>query len=175
MTTPSPSSTPSSPSPTPSASSDSTAGPLTVTVDELPQLQGTTMGPSEWRTITQEDIDVFADLTGDHNPIHVDEEVAAASVYGTRIAHGLLSLSIVVPHLSQLWKVTGVGMGINYGLNRVRFPAPTPAGGRVRASAEVLEVTELDGGWQVVLKVTYEVEGGTKPVCVAEFVLRYYR
>ncbi|NUL45621.1 MaoC family dehydratase [Cellulosimicrobium funkei] len=149
--------------------------PLTVTLDELPELQGRTLGPSDWRTISQEDIDVFADLTGDHNPIHVDEAFAAASAFGTRIAHGLLSLSIVVPHLAQLWKVTGAGVGINYGLNKVRFPAPTPAGARVRAGAEVLEVTELDGGVQVVLKVTYEIEGGDKPVCVAEFVLRYYR
>ncbi|GAA1123542.1 MaoC family dehydratase [Citricoccus alkalitolerans] len=149
--------------------------PVIVSLDDLPGLQGRTLGPSDWRTISQEDIDVFADLTGDHNPIHVDEAFAASSVYGTRIAHGLLSLSIVVPHLAQLWKVTGAGVGINYGLNKVRFPAPTPAGARVRAGAEVLEVTELDGGWQVVLKVTYELEGGEKPVCVAEFVLRYYR
>lgn len=149
--------------------------PLTVTVDELPDLQGRTLGPSDWRTIGQEDIDVFADLTGDHNPVHVDEAFAATTSYGTRIAHGLLSLSIVVPHLAQLWKVTGASLGINYGLNKVRFPAPAPAASRIRAWAQVLEVTELVGGWQVVLKVTYEIEGGEKPVCVAEFVLRYYR
>lgn len=149
--------------------------PLRVALDDLPGVQGAELGPSEWREITQDDVNVFADLTGDHNPIHVDADAAAASPFGTRIAHGLLTLSIVVPHLSQLWTVTGVGTGINYGLNRVRFPAPVPSGSRIRVRGQIGEVTEISGGYQVVLPLVFEREGGDKPVCAAEFVLRYYR
>lgn len=149
--------------------------PLTVPIDDLPGLKGAELGPSDWRAITQDDVNVFADLTGDHNPIHLDEEFAAASPFGTRIVHGLLTLSDVVPHMSQLLKVTGVGLGINYGLNRVRFPAPVPVGSRIRVRGQLADVTEIDGGYQAVQSLVFEREGGDKPVCVAEFVLRYYR
>lgn len=148
---------------------------VSVTYNELSSLQGQTFGPSSWREISQDDINVYADLSGDHNPIHVNEEFAAQTPFGGRIAHGLLTLSLVVPHLQEVFKVTGAGMGINYGLNRVRFPAPVPSGARIRVSGEVAEVTELEGGYQLVVPVTFEVEGGAKPVCVAEFVLRYYK
>lgn len=156
----------------PSVVSDSSV--VTVPVGELGSLEGVSFGPSSWREITQDDIDVFARVTGDDNPIHVDEEFAAASPYGTRIAHGLLTLSAVVPMMREVFSVTGASMGINYGLNRVRFPAAVPTGGRVRIQGKITEVTEVTGGWQLVAAVTYELEGGTKPVCVAEFVLRYY-
>jgi len=142
--------------------------------DELAHAEGVTFGPSSWRPVPQQQIDEFADLTGDHNPIHVDEDLAAASPFGTRIAHGLLTLSLVVPHLKETFKVTGSGTNVNYGLNRVRFPAPVPSGSRIRTSGRVLEVTDLGNGYQLVVAVTFEVEGGNKPVCVAEFVFRYY-
>ncbi|NEE00480.1 MaoC family dehydratase [Phytoactinopolyspora halotolerans] len=147
---------------------------LSVPVDKLETLEGAGFGPSSWREIGQDDIDVFARLTGDDNPIHVDADAAAKSPYGTRIAHGLLTLSCVVPMMREVFSVTGAAMGINYGLNRVRFPAAVPAGARIRIHGQVIEVTEIAGGWQTVVSVTYEVEGGEKPACVAEFVLRYY-
>ncbi|NDL56467.1 MaoC family dehydratase [Phytoactinopolyspora mesophila] len=147
---------------------------LSTTVDKIETLEGATFGPSSWHVIGQDDIDLFAGLTGDDNPIHVDADVAAKSPYGTRIAHGLLTLSSVVPMMREVFSVTGASMGINYGLNRVRFPAAVPAGARIRIHGQVTEVTEISGGWQLVASVTYEVEGGEKPACVAEFVLRYY-
>jgi acyl dehydratase len=152
--------------------SDSAA--LSVPVDKMATLEGAMFGPSSWHEISQDDIDVFARLTGDDNPIHVDADIAAKSPYGTRIAHGLLTLSSVVPMMREVFSVTGASMGINYGLNRVRFPAAVPAGARIRIHGQVTEVTEIPGGWQIVASVTYEVEGGEKPACVAEFVLRYY-
>ncbi|HLS49911.1 MAG TPA: MaoC family dehydratase [Actinomycetaceae bacterium] len=148
---------------------------LAVDVEELPSLQGRTFGPSEWREVTQDDINVFAQVTGDDNPIHVDPEFAKETPYGTTIAHGLLTLSLVVPMMRDVFTVTGAGMGINYGLNRLRFPAPVPVGARLRVSGEVTAVNEIKGGWQLETTVTWEVEGGDKPACVAEMLLRYYR
>ncbi|GAA4415976.1 3-hydroxyacyl-thioester dehydratase HtdZ [Georgenia halophila] len=147
---------------------------LTAPVSQVGTLEGAAFGPSSWREIGQDDVDVFARLTGDDNPIHVDADAAARSPYGTRIAHGLLTLSFVVPMLREVFSVTGASTGIVYGLNRVRFPAAVPAGARVRIRGQVAEVTEVSGGWQAVLSLTYEVEGNEKPACVAEFVLRYY-
>lgn len=147
---------------------------LSVSVDQMGTLAGATFGPSSWRKIAQNDIDDFARLTGDDNPIHVDADFAKESPYGTRIAHGLLTLSAVVPMLREIFSVTGASMGINYGLNKVRFPAPVPTGARIRANGHVAEVSEVPGGYQAVLTLTYEVEGNEKPACVAEFVVRYY-
>lgn len=153
----------------------SESGALTARLDDLPGLVGLRFGPSSWRTISQSDVDRFADLSGDHNPIHIDPIAAAATPFGTTIAHGFLTLSLVVPLMAEVFEVTEVGMGINYGLNKLRFPAPVPVGSRVRVTGVVESVTEVSGGFQVEPTVTFEIEGGTKPVCVAEMVLRYYR
>jgi acyl dehydratase len=134
---------------------------------------GDTFGPSSWVDIPQEKIDAFAEATGDHQWIHVDPERAREGPFGTTIAHGYLTLSLLPAASSELLPRDG-SMGINYGLNRVRFPAPVPVGSRVRASFEVRAVDEIEGGVQVTMGATVEREGGDKPVCVAEVVFRYY-
>jgi acyl dehydratase len=137
---------------------------------------GDEFGPSSWLEVTQERIDRFADATGDHQWIHVDPEKAAQGPFGTTIAHGFLTLSLLVNFLYEVRPETGeFRMGINYGVNRVRFPAPVPVGSKLRAHFKVLELTEVDGGIQVVTEGTVEREGGEKPVCVAEMVSRHYR
>jgi acyl dehydratase len=141
---------------------------------ELRAATGTVLGPSEWITVDQTQIDGFADATGDHQWIHVDPERAAAGPFGTTIAHGFLTLSLVPVLLQGLYRVEGVRMAVNYGLNRVRFPAPVPVGSRLRGSAEIAEVSEVQGGAQVLMRTTIEREGGEKPVCVAETVVRIY-
>jgi acyl dehydratase len=143
-------------------------------IEPLKELFGQELGPSDWLEVTQEDIDRFADVSRDHQWIHVDPERAATeSPYGTTVAHGNLTLSLVDSFRPQLIQNRGVKMGINYGFNKVRFPAAVPAGTRVRARAELLTVEELgDGWWQVVTKYTIEGEQSEKPVCVAESVGR---
>jgi acyl dehydratase len=137
---------------------------------------GDEFGPSDWLEITQDRIDGFADATGDHQWIHVDPERAAEGPFGTTIAHGFLTLSLLVKFLYEVRPESGeYRMGINYGVNKVRFPAPVPVGSRIRAHFEVLEVSEVEGGIQVVTKGTIEREGEEKPVCVAEMVSRHYR
>jgi len=137
---------------------------------------GDTFGPSGWLEITQERIDEFADATGDHQWIHVDPERAAQGPFGTTIAHGFLTLSLLIKFIEEVRPSSGeFRMGINYGVNRVRFPAPVPVGSKLRAHFEVLEVSDVEGGIQVVTKGTVEREGGEKPVCVAELVSRHYR
>jgi acyl dehydratase len=134
---------------------------------------GDTYGPSSWIDVTQERIDGFAEVTGDHQWIHVDPERAKDGPFGTTIAHGYLTLSLLPVASYEVVPRQG-GMGINYGLNRVRFPAPVPVGSRVRATFEVLGVEEQDWGGQATMQATVEREGGDKPVCVAEIVFRYY-
>ncbi len=149
--------------------------PLTVNgIDELKDLVGETVGPGEWREVTQEMIDAFADLSGDDQWIHVDVERAKTeSPFGTTVAHGNLTLSMIDGFRRGLLESTGFKLGVNYGWNKVRFPAPVPAGARVRASVEVLTVDEVGGGWfQVTQRWTVEVEGNEKPACVAESVGR---
>lgn len=148
---------------------------LSVSVDQLPELQGATFGPSSWQTITQEDIQQYADVSGDHNPIHTDPEAAAQSPFGTVVAHGYLTLSRMVPLMAEVFEVTEISSGINYGLDKLRFPAPVPAGGRIRIRGTVTEVAEIPGGHQVHADLTWDVDGNEKPACVAKQVLRYYR
>ena len=147
----------------------------TTTMSELPGLVGTELGSSEWFEVTQEAVNTFAEATGDHQWIHVDVERAKKeSPFGGPIAHGYLTLSLLVPMLAEVLVVTDTAMGVNYGLNKVRFPSPVPVGSKVRASATLTDVTEIAGGLQYVLAVTVEREGGDKPVCIAEPVFRYY-
>jgi len=143
-------------------------------IEGLREIVGQTIGPSEWREVTQEDIDLFARLSGDDQWIHVDVERAKEeSPFGTTIAHGNLTLSVIDGLRLALIESTGFKLGVNYGWNKVRFPAPVPAGARVRATAEVVEVEEVKDGWfQVVTRFTVEVEGNDKPACVADSVGR---
>jgi acyl dehydratase len=135
---------------------------------------GETIGPGEWREVTQADIDDFARLCGDDQWIHVDVERARTeSPFGTTVAHGNLTLSMIDGLRKQLIESTGFKMGVNYGWNKVRFPAPVPAGARIRAAAEIVTIDEVGGGWyQQVTRFTVEVEGSEKPCCVAESVGR---
>ena len=147
----------------------------TTTMGELAGLQGQELGSSDWYEVTQEAVNLFADATGDHQWIHVDVERAKKeSPFGGPIAHGYLTLSLLVPLLAQVLTVSDAVMGVNYGLNKVRFPSPVPVGSKVRASASLKEVTEFAGGLQYSLTVTVEREGSDKPVCVAEPVYRVY-
>ncbi|WP_345750404.1 MaoC family dehydratase [Microbacterium rhizophilus] len=148
---------------------------LFTTIDEVGDAAGAEFGPSTWRAIPQDDIDLYARLSGDDNPIHVDEAAAAASPFGGRIAHGMLTLSMVVPHLREIYRVSGTSTGIVYGFNRIRFPQAVPSGSRIRVRGTVADVTAVDGGWQVALALTFELEGAAKPAVVAELVLRHYR
>jgi acyl dehydratase len=143
-------------------------------IEGLRALLGQPVGPSEWREVTQDTIDAFADLSGDHQWIHVDPERAKAeSPFGTTIAHGNLTLSMIDGFRLELIASTGFKLGVNYGWNKVRFPAPVPVGSRVRATAEVVSIDDVGGGWhQVVTRFTVEVEGSDKPCCVAESVGR---
>ena len=138
---------------------------------------GDTYGPSEWLEITQDRIDQFAEATGDDQWIHVDPEKAAQGPFGQTVAHGFLTLSLLVKFVYETRPETGeFRMGLNYGLNKVRFPAPVPVGSRIRAHFEVLEANEVDdNGVQFVTKASVEREGAEKPVCVAEMVSRHYR
>jgi acyl dehydratase len=124
--------------------------------------------------VTQEQVNLFADATGDHQWIHVDVERANAGPFGGPIAHGYLTLSLAPMFLAQIVNVTGIAMGINYGLNKLRFPSPVPVGSKVRAGATLAGVEDVAGGVQVTMAVIFEIEGGTKPVCVAEILFRYY-
>jgi acyl dehydratase len=150
---------------------------MTITVsgiEELKGLVGQTIGPSEWREVTQAAIDGFAEISGDDQWIHVDVERAKTeSPFGTTIAHGNLTLSMIDGFRSGLMASTGFKMGVNYGWNKVRFPAPVPAGSSIRASVEILSVGEVGDGWfQVTQRWTVEVQGSEKPACAAESVGR---
>lgn len=152
---------------------DSAAMTTFANLDALRAAVGTELGPTEWRTISQEMINGFADATGDHQWIHVDVEAAKAGPFGAPIAHGYLTMSLCAPFLSQLAAVEGVTMGLNYGVNKARFITPVRVGSRVRASGVVQDVTEVSGGVQVVVAITIEIEGEAKPAAVVETVSRY--
>lgn len=153
---------------------------MTTVIDGLDELkaratEGADLGHSAWMEITQDRINAFADATNDHQWIHVDTERAAAGPFGTTIAHGYLTLSLVIPLMAELIAVSGVSMGINYGLNRVRFPAPVPVGSRIRLGAKLASAEDVAGGAvQVTMDMAMEIEGGAKPACVAQGVYRYY-
>jgi acyl dehydratase len=143
-------------------------------LDELRAAEGTTLGTSEWHEVTQDAIDAFADVTGDHQWIHVDLDRAKDTPFGGTIAHGYYTLSLAPMLTAQVLSLGGFALALNYGLNRVRFPAPLPVGSRVRLTAEVAELHDIPGGAQMTLRLTFEREGGDKPVCVAESVSRVY-
>ena len=143
-------------------------------LDQVEAAVGEHVGYSEWMEITQERIDAFADATGDHQWIHVDPERAKQGPFGAPIAHGFLTLSLLIPMWSEVLVVTDMKMGVNYGLNKVRFPSPVPVGAKVRLTASVKTVEEVTGGLQLTLAAVIEREGGDKPVCIAEPVYRYY-
>ena len=145
-----------------------------TSIGELREAVGEDIGPTGWFEVDQQRIDLFAEATGDHQWIHVDPEKAAAGPFGTTIAHGYLTLSLIPSFTPQLLSVEGITMGVNYGVNKVRFPSPVPVGSRLRASARIAEVGDVPGGAQLVTVITVEREGGTKPVCVAETVVRFY-
>ncbi|WP_454198302.1 MaoC family dehydratase [Nocardia sp. Marseille-Q1738] len=142
------------------------------TMETLRTATGAELGASDWIEIDQQRIDAFAEATEDRQWIHVDPERAAAGPYGTTIAHGYLTLSLLPPIIGQIFRITGAAARINYGVNKVRFPAPVPSGSRIRGRARIASVEEVSGGLQVTLAVTVEREGGDKPVCVAETVVR---
>lgn len=139
---------------------------------DLPAVVGSELGTTPWLSIDQIRIDAFAEATEDRQWIHVDPERAASSPFGGSIAHGFLSLSLISRFLEQLLQVRDAAMLVNYGLNKVRFPTPVPAGSRVRGSGRLIEVEQVLGGWQVTLDLVVELEGAAKPACVAVFVVR---
>jgi acyl dehydratase len=144
-------------------------------IDGIRAAKGQDLGATDWLVISQDRVNGFADATDDHQWIHVDVERATAeSPFGGPIAHGFLTLSMASAFLPQLIEVTNISMGINYGMNKVRFPSPVPVGAKLRASVVIADVEEVSGGVQVTFAITMQVEGAAKPACVAEFLARYY-
>jgi acyl dehydratase len=143
-------------------------------IGSLREAVGQHLGYSDWHTVDQKQVDLFAEATGDHQWIHVDPEKAAKGPFGRTIAHGFLTLSLVSRLVPEVYRVDGVRMAINYGVNKVRFPAPLPVGSRIRGGVELIEVSDVAGGVQVVARVTVEVEGEPKPCCAAETVVRLH-
>ncbi|MGW0911200.1 MaoC family dehydratase [Streptomyces sp. NPDC002784] len=150
---------------------------MSITVnglDELRKLAGAHLGTSEWIEVTQGRIDTFADATGDHQWIHVDPERAKEGPFGAPIAHGYLTLSLFIPLFTELLDVRGVTTKVNYGLDKVRFPAPVKAGARIRLAAVLAEAEEVAGGVQIAVDGTIEIEGGPKPAAVLRSLSRFY-
>jgi acyl dehydratase len=148
----------------------STFGSPTALLDAV----GQHLGYSDWLQIDQQRIDLFADATGDHQWIHVDPERAATGPFGGTIAHGYLTLSLANLFLPEILQVDNVSMGVNYGCEKVRFPAPVPVGSRIRGGGEVISATEVNGGVQVVVRMTIDIEGGDRPACVIDTISRFY-
>lgn len=142
-------------------------------LDAVRAAVGTHLGYSEWLTIDQARVDQFAEATGDHQWIHVDVERAKAGPFGGPIAHGYLTMSLSNYFLPQILDVQGVSMGINYGVDKVRFPAPVPVGAKVRAGAEMVSATEISGGVQTLVRITIEIDGSAKPACVIDSLSRW--
>jgi acyl dehydratase len=156
-------------------SSSGTGAQRVVPLAELATTVGQRLGTSRWRPVTQEMINSFADTTDDHQWLHVDPERAAAGPFGTTIAHGYLTLSLATALLWEVLEVPDAARIVNYGLARVRFPGPVPAGSMIRAHVDVTAVEEVKGGLQVTATLTYERQGADRPVCIAELLFRYYR
>jgi acyl dehydratase len=143
-------------------------------IEGLKAKLGEHLGFSDWHEVTQDQVNRFADATLDHQWIHIDPERAKAGPFGGPIAHGYLTLSLAPHLLSQVLQVEGIKMGVNYGLNKVRFPAPVPVGSKLRVGAAIVEVEDIAGGAQITVDMTFEVDGQAKPSCVAQAVFRYY-
>lgn len=147
---------------------------MDIPYDSLPEKLGLSLGPTDWLAIEQERIDGFADATDDHQWIHVDIDAAKQGPFGRTIAHGYLTLALVNKFLPDLIKITGSSMGVNYGCEKVRFPAPVPSGSRIRGIGEVIAVDQVTGGQQLVVRVTVEIEGSDRPACVVDTISRFY-
>jgi len=147
---------------------------ILTTIAGIADLAGSELGATDWREMTQDEVNAFADATGDHQFIHVDPERARATPFGGTIAHGFLTLSLVAPITQRLLRVSDAGMAVNYGLDRVRFPAPLPVGAQWRGVARVAEVRPIEGGVQVHVTATVEVRDQPKPAMVADCLLRFY-
>jgi acyl dehydratase len=143
------------------------------TPKDLLSAVGTQLGPTDWITITQEQINAFADATLDNQWIHVDTERAKSGPFGAPIAHGYLTMSLASHFMSELIRVSGISMGINYGVDKVRFPSPVPVGSKLRGGGEIVAVREVPGGVQATIRVTIEREGGDKPAAVVDAIARY--
>ncbi|MFD9193416.1 MaoC family dehydratase [Streptomyces phaeochromogenes] len=143
-------------------------------IDELKKLAGSDLGTSEWIEVTQERINTFADATGDHQWIHVDEEKAKEGPFGAPIAHGYLTLSLFIPLFTELLDVQGVTTKVNYGLNKVRFPSPVKVGSRIRLVGRLTDVEDVPGGVQITVDGTIEIEGAPKPAAVLQSLSRFY-
>jgi acyl dehydratase len=154
---------------------ESSNGACVTSIADAPRQVGRKVGPTAWRQMAQDQVNQFADVTGDHNFIHVDPVRARETPFRGTIAHGYLTLSLLGPISQELLVVSDAATSINYGLNKVRFPAPLPVNAEYRGHGEVLEVSPLDGGIQVVAAFTVEVKGAPKPALVAECLFRYYR
>ena len=141
---------------------------------ELLVASGRSLGFTEWMAVEQARIDLFADATGDHQWIHVDPEKAQDGPFGSTIAHGYLTLSLANLFLPQLMEVQSVSMGVNYGCDRVRFPAPVPVGSYIRGGGEVISAEEVKGGVQVVVRITVEIQDSERPACVVDTISRFY-
>jgi acyl dehydratase len=141
-----------------------------MSIEELAGAEGEHLGYSEWLTVDQQRVDTFADATGDRQWIHVDPDRARSGPFGRTIAHGYLTLSLIPMLVAQVFTIDGVSMKVNYGLNKVRFPAPVPVGSRIRGGIEVLSVSPIDRGAELLLRTMIEVDGQSKPACVAETV-----
>jgi acyl dehydratase len=143
-------------------------------LDELKQAEGEDLGTSDWHEVTQQAIDAFADVTGDHQWIHVDVERAKETPFGGTIAHGYYTLSLAPMFMAQIFGLDGFAFAVNYGLDKVRFPAPLPVGSRVRMHARLARLEDVPGGAQMTVEATFEREGGDKPVCVAQTLVRVF-
>lgn len=153
--------------------SDTTTVRVFSTPFALLEAVGEEVGRSQWRTISQDQVNMFAEATGDHQWIHVDVERARAGAFGGTIAHGYLSLSLIPILQRDIFRVEGVAMGINYGLESVRFPAPVPVGSRIRLTSQIAAASETAGGVRVIFRSTIEIEGAGRPACVADCVVLY--
>jgi acyl dehydratase len=146
-----------------------------LTIEEMKSVVGQELGVSDWHAVTQPDVNAFADVTHDHQWIHIDVERAKKeSPFGGPVAHGYFTLSLAPGLVKQIWSVTDARMGLNYGLNKLRFPSPVPVGARVRVRATLLAAEDVPGGLQVTINLVFEIEGAAKPGCAAEAVYRYY-